>query len=293
MQLFSANVTMFFKKVLNSFFAHENMKNCSLKFLIIGQKCFFFRIANRSKISPNLIFCSIKMAPCATSVQYIMTLVETTLESTSVPHICSTYSYFRTFDISEGGRNYFSYGHFISLHRQQQYIDLVQFSKKVVMYKLNQLASLFYFLIEERPFLLSEFLSVWFLWCMAMAGARVKKFFFMTANKAIQMNYICYHVRFTICVFVQVFLLFYYFLKQERISIILTVAWKSVFIFGNSGLMQIETDKPHWNMVHILTEFSIVQFRSPFKTSIKCVQILKYLLDLHLHQIVQGCGGLR
>ena len=50
---------------------------------------------------------------------YIMTLVKTTLESTSVPHICSTYSYFRTFDISEGGRNYFSYGHFISLHRQQ------------------------------------------------------------------------------------------------------------------------------------------------------------------------------
>ena len=50
---------------------------------------------------------------------YKMTLLETTLESTSVPHICSTYSYFRTFDISEGGRNYFSYGHFISLHRQQ------------------------------------------------------------------------------------------------------------------------------------------------------------------------------
>ena len=41
---------------------------------------------------------------------------------------------------------------------------------------------------------------------MAKAGARVKKVaFFMTANKAIQMNYICYHVRFTICVFVQVF----------------------------------------------------------------------------------------
>ena len=28
----------------------------------------FFSIANRPKISPNLIFCSIKMAPCATSI---------------------------------------------------------------------------------------------------------------------------------------------------------------------------------------------------------------------------------
>ena len=37
------------------FFAHENMKKMASNLLIIGPK-FFFSIANRPKISPNLIF---------------------------------------------------------------------------------------------------------------------------------------------------------------------------------------------------------------------------------------------
>ena len=45
---FSADATMFFKKVLNSFFANENMKKRPLKLLIISQKCFF-------QYCPNLI----------------------------------------------------------------------------------------------------------------------------------------------------------------------------------------------------------------------------------------------
>ena len=50
-------------KKISFFFAPENMK----KLLIIGPN-FFSSIANRPKIDPTLIFCSIKMAPCATSV---------------------------------------------------------------------------------------------------------------------------------------------------------------------------------------------------------------------------------
>ena len=57
MQLFSADTTIFLKK-FNNFFALENKKKIPQKLLII---------------SPNIIFCFIKMAPCATSI-YIMTL---------------------------------------------------------------------------------------------------------------------------------------------------------------------------------------------------------------------------
>ena len=66
MQLFSADATMFLK-VFQHFFAHENKKNKPQKLLIIGP-IFFFSIANRPKISPNLIFFSIKKATCATSI---------------------------------------------------------------------------------------------------------------------------------------------------------------------------------------------------------------------------------
>ena len=59
MQLFSADNTIFF-------FAHENMKKTASK-VANNQPNFFFSIANRPKINTNLIFCSIKMAPCATS----------------------------------------------------------------------------------------------------------------------------------------------------------------------------------------------------------------------------------
>ena len=101
---------------------------------------------------------------------------------------------------------------FLYTDNSSTYLDLVQFSKKVVMYKLNQLASLFYFLIEERPFLLSEFLSVWFLWCMAMAGAsRVKKLFLWQPIKQFRwiISVITYDLRF-VCLsrFFFAFLLF-------------------------------------------------------------------------------------
>ena len=49
----------------------KTWKNCPQKLLIIGPQSFFFSIANRPKISPNLIFCSIKMFPCATSIQWL------------------------------------------------------------------------------------------------------------------------------------------------------------------------------------------------------------------------------
>ena len=65
MQLFSGDAIMFFRKI-NFFIAHENMKialkNSSKSTPI------FFSIANQSKISPNLIFCSIKKSSCATSI---------------------------------------------------------------------------------------------------------------------------------------------------------------------------------------------------------------------------------
>ena len=64
MQLFSANTTIF-KKQLNCFFALENIKKRPQKLLIIGPN-FFFRIANRTKTSTNLNFCSIKIALRAT-----------------------------------------------------------------------------------------------------------------------------------------------------------------------------------------------------------------------------------
>ena len=67
MQFFSADATMFLKKTLNIFFAHEDMKKRSQKLFIIGPN-FFFSIANPPKTSPNNIFCSIKMSPCVTSI---------------------------------------------------------------------------------------------------------------------------------------------------------------------------------------------------------------------------------
>jgi hypothetical protein len=66
MQLFSADATMFFKK-FQYFFAHANMKKLASK-VAHNRPIFFFSIANRLKISPNLIFSSIKMTACATSI---------------------------------------------------------------------------------------------------------------------------------------------------------------------------------------------------------------------------------
>ena len=63
-QLFSSDARVF-KKKLNIFVAPENRPQ---KLLIIGPPTFFFSIANQPKISPNLIFCSIKMAHCTTSI---------------------------------------------------------------------------------------------------------------------------------------------------------------------------------------------------------------------------------
>ena len=59
----------FFK--FNIFFAHENMKKTASK--VVHNRPQFFCIANRPKINPDLIFCSIKMAPSVTS-RHIMTL---------------------------------------------------------------------------------------------------------------------------------------------------------------------------------------------------------------------------
>ena len=51
---------------LCKYFAHENIKK-TLKSSILYVPNLFFSIANRPKIISNIIFCSIKMAPCATS----------------------------------------------------------------------------------------------------------------------------------------------------------------------------------------------------------------------------------
>ena len=56
-------------------FALENMKKPTSK-VTHNRPQFFFSITNRPKISPNLIYFSIKVAHCATSI-YLMTLVET------------------------------------------------------------------------------------------------------------------------------------------------------------------------------------------------------------------------
>ena len=61
MQLFSADPTIFSKK-LNSFFAHENIKNGPLKLLIIGPKLFFHSIGPATQTSPELIFHIINMS---------------------------------------------------------------------------------------------------------------------------------------------------------------------------------------------------------------------------------------
>ena len=45
MQLFCADTTMFSKKIVNIFFAHETWKNCPQKLLIIGP-IFFFNFVN-------------------------------------------------------------------------------------------------------------------------------------------------------------------------------------------------------------------------------------------------------
>ena len=69
MQLFSADTTIFFRKLKKKQFDPENMKKLLSKVVHNWPKTFFFfSIANRPKISPNLIFCSIKMVPCATSI---------------------------------------------------------------------------------------------------------------------------------------------------------------------------------------------------------------------------------
>ena len=60
MQLISADPRVFLKKKLPL----KTWKNCPQKLLVIGPQSFFFSIANLPKISPNLIFCSIKMSPC-------------------------------------------------------------------------------------------------------------------------------------------------------------------------------------------------------------------------------------
>ena len=64
---------MFFKKI----FAHENMKNNTLK-------C-FFSIANRPKTSPNHILCSIKMSPCTHFLYRFLDCKKTTRSQFSVP----------------------------------------------------------------------------------------------------------------------------------------------------------------------------------------------------------------
>ena len=61
----------------------KTWKNCSQKLLIIGPN-FFFSIVNRAKTSPNQIFCSIKMSPCATSIQWLWMALGNYNSSTSV-----------------------------------------------------------------------------------------------------------------------------------------------------------------------------------------------------------------
>ena len=62
MQLLSADAAMVSKN-----FAPENMKKPPSK-VAHNRPNFFFSISNRPKISPNLIFYSIKMSLCATFI---------------------------------------------------------------------------------------------------------------------------------------------------------------------------------------------------------------------------------
>ena len=55
---------IFFKN--NFLFAHTNIKNTLKNIILYGPKKFSVCIANRPKISPILIFCSIKSASCGT-----------------------------------------------------------------------------------------------------------------------------------------------------------------------------------------------------------------------------------
>ena len=71
MQLFSADATIF-SKLKKEIFTPQNMKKTSSKGSH-NQPPIFFSIANRPKISPNHIFCSIEMSLCATSI-FVMTL---------------------------------------------------------------------------------------------------------------------------------------------------------------------------------------------------------------------------
>ena len=66
MQLLSAEAKIFLKKI-NLFFAPENMKKLLSK-VAHNHPNFFFSIANRPKTSPNLNFCSIKIAHRVTYV---------------------------------------------------------------------------------------------------------------------------------------------------------------------------------------------------------------------------------
>ena len=67
MQLFSADATIFLKKS-EFFFVPQNMKKPPSKVAHNQPQFFSVCIANWPKISPNLILCSIIMAPCATSI---------------------------------------------------------------------------------------------------------------------------------------------------------------------------------------------------------------------------------
>ena len=62
MQIFSADPTTFSKELKIKNFTPKTWKIRPQKLLS------FFSIANRPKTSPDHIFCSIKMSPCATSI---------------------------------------------------------------------------------------------------------------------------------------------------------------------------------------------------------------------------------
>ena len=65
MQLFSADASVF--KKLKKKIDTDNMKKPPSK-VAHNQPNFFFSIANRPKTSPNLVFCSKKNSPCATTL---------------------------------------------------------------------------------------------------------------------------------------------------------------------------------------------------------------------------------
>ena len=67
------NFLLWTLQYLKKKFDPENMKKTPSKVAHYRPKIFFSSIANRPKTSPNFIFCSIKMSPCATSI-YLMTL---------------------------------------------------------------------------------------------------------------------------------------------------------------------------------------------------------------------------